>query len=45
MASTSRQIVGFPAKVEKIQEDSLDLIPSPSPSVNIQIIDAKVYLR
>ena len=31
-------------KAEKIQEDSLDWILSPSPSVNIQIIDGKVYL-
>ena len=32
-------------KVEKIWEDSLDLIPSPLPSVKIQIIGGKVYLR
>ena len=32
-------------KVEKILEDSLDLIPSPLPSVIIQIIGGKVYLR
>ena len=32
-------------KVEKIEEDSLDLIPSPLPSVKIQIIGEKVYLR
>ena len=32
-------------KVEKIQEDSLDLISSPSPSMKIQIIDGKGYLR
>ena len=32
-------------KVEKIQEDSLDSIPSPSPSVKIQIMGGKVYLR
>ena len=32
-------------KVEKIYEDSLDSIPSPSPSVKIQIIGGKVYLR
>ena len=30
-------------KVEKIQEDSLDSIPSPS--VKIQVIGGKVYLR
>ena len=29
-------------KVEKIYEDSLDSIPSPSPSVKIQIIGGKV---
>jgi hypothetical protein len=32
-------------KVERIEEDSLDSIPSPSPSVKIQIIGGKVYLR
>ena len=32
-------------KVENIEEDSLDSIPSPSPSVKIQIIIVKVYLR
>ena len=32
-------------KVEKNEEDSLDLIPSPSPSVKIQIVGRKVYLR
>ena len=32
-------------KVENIYEDSLNLIPSPSPSVKIQIIGGKVYLR
>ena len=32
-------------KVEKIQEDSLDLIPSPSTSVKILIIGGKVYLK
>ena len=31
-------------KVEKILEDSVDLIPSPSPSVKIQIIGGNVYL-
>ena len=35
----------YVCKVEKVQEDSLDLIPSPLPSVKIQIIDGKVYLR
>ena len=32
-------------KVEKILKGSLELIPSPSPSVKIQTIDGKVYLR
>ena len=32
-------------KAEKIYEDSLDSIPSPSPSVKIQIIGGKIYLR
>ena len=32
-------------KVEKILKGSLNLIPSPSPSVKIQIIGRKVYLR
>ena len=32
-------------KVEKIQEDCLYLIPSPSPSMKIQIIGGKVDLR
>jgi hypothetical protein len=32
-------------KPERIEEDSLDLIPSPSPSGNIQIFVRKVYLR
>ena len=32
-------------KVDKIKEESLDLIPSPSPTVKIQIIGRKVYLR
>ena len=31
-------------KVENIYEDSPDLIPSPSPSVKVQIIGGKVYL-
>ena len=31
------------SKVEKVSEDSLDLIPSPS--VEIQIIGVKIYLR
>ena len=32
-------------KVEKILKDSLDLIPSPSTSVKIQIMGGKVFLR
>jgi hypothetical protein len=32
-------------KVEKILKGSLDLIPSPSPSVEIQIMGRKVCLR
>ena len=32
-------------KVEKVLKGSLDLIPSPSPSVKIQIMSRKVCLR
>jgi hypothetical protein len=32
-------------KVEKVLKGSLDLIPSPSPSVKIQIMGGKVCLR
>ena len=32
-------------KVEKILKGSLDSIPSPSPSVKIQIMGGKVWLR
>ena len=32
-------------KIEKISEYSLDSIPSPWPSVKIQIIGGKLYLR
>ena len=32
-------------KVKKIYEDSSDSIPSPSPSVKIQIIGGKFHLR
>ena len=39
------QILDIVCKVENIQEDSLDSIPSPSTSVKIQIIGGKVYLR
>ena len=34
-----------PFKIEKILKDSLDLIPSLSPSVKIQIMGGKVCLR
>ena len=33
------------SKVEKVLKGSLDFIPSPSPSVKIQIMDRKVCLR
>ena len=33
------------SKVEKILKGSLDAIPSPSPSVKIQIVSGKVCLR
>ena len=33
------------SKVENILKVSLDLIPSPSPSMTIQIMGMKVYLR
>ena len=33
------------SKVDKILKGSLDLIPSPSPSVKIQIMGGKVCLR
>ena len=32
-------------KVEKVLKGSLDLIPSPTPSVKIQIMGGKVCLR
>ena len=35
----------YVCKVEKIEEDSLDLIPSPSSSVKIEIMGRKVCLR
>ena len=35
----------FVNKVEKILKGSMDSIPSPSPSVKIQIMGGKVYLR
>ena len=37
--------VNFISKVEKTLKGSLDLIPSPSPSVKIQIMGGKVCLR
>ena len=36
---------GLEGKVEKTLKGSLDWIPSPSPSVKIQIMGGKVYLR
>ena len=39
------KIIIYVLKVEKILKGSLDLIPSPSPSVNIQIMGGKVCLR
>ena len=38
-------IVSIYSKVEKILKDSLDSIPSPSPSVKIQVMGGKVCLR
>ena len=32
-------------KLKRFKKDSLDSIPSPSPSVTIQFIGGKVYLR
>ena len=40
-----RDLVNFWCKVEKILEGSLDSIPSPSPTVKIQIIGRKVCLK
>ena len=40
-----RQRCQPPGKVKKIEEDSLDSIPSPSTSVKIQIMGGKVGLR
>ena len=40
----TKKPIGF-GKVEKIFKGSLDLIPSPSPSVKIQIMGGKVCLR
>ena len=42
---TNSKIVYNYSKVEKILKGSLDLIPSPSPSVKIQIMGRKVCLR
>ena len=39
------RVVTALGKVEKILEDSLDLIPSPSPSVKIHIMGDKVGLK
>ena len=38
-------VLDRPVKVENILKDSLDSIPSPSPSVKIQIMVGKVCLR
>ena len=35
----------YVSKVENFLDDSLDLIPSPSPSVKIQIMGGKVCLK
>ena len=40
-----RYSFNFYCKVEKILKGSVDLIPSPSPSVKIQIMGGKVCLR
>ena len=40
-----RQGYGKAFKVEKIRKGSLDLIPSPSPSVQIQILGGKVSFK
>ena len=42
---SQRESNEYQGKVEKILEGSLDSIPSLSPSVKIQIIGGKVYLR
>jgi hypothetical protein len=42
---TFLEYLNLPSKVEKISKDSLDSIPSPSPSVKIQIMGGKVGLR
>ena len=42
---TNSKIVYNYSKVEKILKGSLDSIPSPSPSVKIQIMGGKVFLR
>ena len=38
-------VLSWQDKVEKTKEDNLDSIPSPLPSMKIQIIGGKVYLR
>jgi hypothetical protein len=43
--ASQKLISNWVSKVEKIFKGSLDLIPSPSPSVKIQIIGGKVCLR
>ena len=44
-AKTERENKNDVSKVEKILKGSLDSIPSPSPSVKIQIMARKVCLR
>ena len=45
MLAAPLQASGASGKVEKILKDRLDSIPSPSPSVKIQIMGGKVCLR
>ena len=42
---TGKILIENNSKIEKIKEDSLDSISSPSPSVKIQIMGGKVSLR
>ena len=41
---TGKILIENNSKIEKIKEDSLDSISSPSPSVKIQIMGSKVSL-
>ena len=45
VSSYSKDVGRFLHKVENILKGSLDLIPSPSPSVKIQIMGRKVHSR